>query len=281
MSNEVQLRIQSNLPKSAEQSFMGKFLESMIVYEDNWVLVVNKPAGVSVNGASKVCSFGITETVVASQRLDTHPVHRLDRDTSGLLLLGKSRSTRGFLSKQFSRRSVGKTYLALVNGHWDPKLVGIIAPLTRSEPVRIELSEQARKAATAFTLVALLEDERYNPYSLLTIRIFTGRTHQIRAHSSSLGHPIVGDQVYNNKVVESFAYNPNPTEAPRQLLHAYEMTFIHPKTKQQLTLRAPLEPDFGQTILDLRISTATDTYRRVLSEVRAFRYSTFLGTINS
>ncbi|MDO8577195.1 MAG: RluA family pseudouridine synthase [Candidatus Daviesbacteria bacterium] len=250
----------SNLPESAEESFLRKYLERMIVHEDDSVLVVNKPAGVPVYGVSKICPFGIVEAVAASKRLDTHPVHRLDRDTSGLLLLGKSSSSRRALSKQFSGRRVSKIYLALVDGQWDPILAGIIAPLTRNEPVRVELSEQARKAATAFTLVAHLEDERYNPYSLLKIKIFTGRTHQIRAHLSSLGHPIVGDKTYNF----------DPTGASRQLLHAYEMTFIHPKTKQPLTLRAPIETDFGQAILGFRNNTATDSYREIISEIRGF-----------
>ncbi len=259
--------IQPNQPKSAGQSFLEEYLESMIVYEDNCILAINKPSGVSVYGVSKTCPFGIAEAVAASQRADTHAVHRIDRDTSGLLLLGKSGSVRRSLSKQFSRRSIRKIYLALVDGQWDPALAGIIAPLTRHEPVRVELSEHAKRAATAFRLIAGLEDEQNNPYSLLEVHIFTGKTHQIRAHSKELDHPIVGDKIYNS----------DPIGFPRHLLHAWELTFIHPETKQPLTLHAPLEPDFGQIIIDLRINNATDTYRKILHETQAIRHSILLS----
>lgn len=250
--------IQPNQPKSAGQSFLEEYLESMIVYEDNCILAINKPSGVPVYGVSKTCPFGIAEAVAASQRADTHAVHRIDRDTSGLLLLGKSGSVRRSLSKQFSSRSIRKIYLALVDGQWDPTLAGIIAPLTRHEPVRVELSEQAKKAATAFTLVAGLKDVLNNPYALLEVQLYTGRTHQIRAHLNDLGYPIVGDRVYNS----------DPTGSSRQLLHAWELTFTHPRTKQPLTLLAPLDPDFSQAILDLRINTVTGRYRKILEEIR-------------
>lgn len=264
---EFQPKNHTNRPESREQSFLAQYVESMVIYEDSDILIVNKPAGVPVYGVSKTCPFGITEAVAASKRKDTHPVHRIDRDTSGLLLLGKSSGIRSALSKQFARGDVKKTYIALVNGEWDPKLSGIVAPLTSREPVRVELSEQAKKAATAFTLIATLRDQKNNPYSLLEAKPFTGRTHQIRSHLSCLGYPIVGDQVYN----------PDPTGSSRHLLHAFRLTFTHPRYRHPLSVHTPLEPDFAKTVLGLKINTATETYRKITNEARAINHSILLS----
>lgn len=230
------------------------------VYQDEAVVVVNKPAGIYTSGASEKSPFGISELVQQLLGPDICPVHQLDGDTTGAVLLGKGRGNRGALSVQFRDRTIRKGYVALVDGEWDPRVTGIIAPLTpfiRSVRVRVEISQIAKQAVTAFQRIALLEDERGRLRSLLWVRIFTGRTHQIRAHLQSLGFPITGDQTYNDHDRIGFS---------RQLLYAYELTFCHPQSQEIITLNVPLVPDFHKFVSEMRIIEDSEMFDRVMSK---------------
>ncbi|MBI3485485.1 RluA family pseudouridine synthase [Candidatus Daviesbacteria bacterium] len=207
----------------------------LVLYEDSRILVMNKPAGVSVTG-DEVNRVGVSEIAKELRGSEIALAHRLDMYTSGVLLLGKTRGARRSLSDQFKERQIGKTYLALVDGEWNPSLAGIVAPIFRSEDeglMKVGLNNQAKPAATAFEEIAQLgigEQLR----SLLKVDLLTGRTHQIRVHLAYLGYPVTGDQLYN----------PDKLGFIRPLLHAYEISFRHPHTEEEMILTAPLADDF-------------------------------------
>lgn len=227
-----------------------------LIHQDEAIVAINKPAGILTTGATKGSPVGAGEIVRIILGSDIHPVHQLDKDTSGLLLLGNGKGSRRYLSDQFENRVVTKRYIALVDGVWDPQIAGIIAPLTPDAPVCVSLSAESKKAATSFQQLALLEDEKGSLRSLLWVRIHTGRTHQIRAHLSHLGFPITGDQMYNFE----------PAGFPRQLLHAAQITFCHPQSEEQMTLHAPLAADFYQFLSKMSLRLTSDLFENITSE---------------
>jgi 23S rRNA pseudouridine955/2504/2580 synthase len=229
--------------------------EFAVLFEDDWLLAVDKPAGVAVHGGSGV-SFGIIEQLRSArpQARFLELVHRLDRETSGVLLLAKKRSALTALQSQFRARDTGKTYAALVLGRWPDKLKLIDVPLHKylqgdgERRVRASSADDPQ-AKRSITLVRVAQ--RFDDFTLLDVGIKTGRTHQIRVHLADAGHPIVGDDKYGD-----FEFNKSlarGTALPGQrfggmFLHARRLAFDHPDSGTRVDLEAPL-PEACQRLL--------------------------------
>ena len=228
--------------------------EFPVLMEDEQMMAIDKPAGVAVHGGSGV-SFGVIEQLrqarPGARMLEL--VHRLDRDTSGVLLVAKKRSALTRLQDQFRDRETGKTYMALVKGQWPSNKKVIDLPLQRyliangvgegERRVRIAHKDDAN-AQRAITLVRV--SRLVGDYSLLEVTIKTGRTHQIRVHLASQGYPIVGDDKYGdfelNKRLAALGMK-------RMFLHAWRLQFIHPQTGRSETVEAAL-PDELQNFIN-------------------------------
>ena len=222
--------------------------EFPVLYEDDVLLAIDKPAGVAVHGGSGVSS-GVIEQLrqARPQARFLELVHRLDRETSGVLLLAKKRSALTNLQDQFRGRGVDKTYAALVLGAWPEKLKVIDVPLHKSvgpngERVVRTTSRDDEAGQRSITLVQVVQ--RLGAHTLLDVTIKTGRTHQIRVHLASQGHPIAGDERYGdfaaNKALAR-ASQAQPRLA-RMFLHARRLALIHPQTQAPLEFLAPLPP---------------------------------------
>ena len=228
--------------------------EFPVLMEDEQMMAIDKPAGVAVHGGSGV-SFGVIEQLrqarPGARMLEL--VHRLDRDTSGVLLIAKKRSALTRLQDQFRDRETGKTYMALVKGQWPSNKKVIDLPLQRyliangagegERRVRIAHKDDAN-AQRAITLVRV--SRLVGDYSLLEVTIKTGRTHQIRVHLASQGYPIVGDDKYGdfelNKRLAALGMK-------RMFLHAWRLQFLHPQTGRIESVEAAL-PDELQNFID-------------------------------
>jgi 23S rRNA pseudouridine955/2504/2580 synthase len=223
-----------------------------VVFEDEYFLVINKPAGVAVHGGSGV-SFGVIEQMrqARPQAPLLELVHRLDRDTSGLLIIAKKKSVLKALQDQFRERETGKTYYALVKGHWPASLKVIDQPLHKfllpNGERRVRVTDpKDPEGQRSISLVRVIRRLQTSPecqalapegFSLLAVTIKTGRTHQIRVHLSSQGHPILGDDKYGdfdlNRVLPRLGLK-------RMFLHAWQLRITHPKTDQAIELEAPM-----------------------------------------
>ncbi len=189
-----------------------------VVYENKNLLVVDKPAGILVHPVKN------EKNTLIDYFPSTKLIHRLDRDTSGLLLLAKNKNTYNWLKDQFKSRKVTKKYLALVQGTPKQKTGIITKSISRSKKRgRIQTTAPIGKRRTAITRYKLLKS--YGKYSLLEVSPKTGRTHQIRVHLASIGHPIVGDEKYK------FKRQSSPPELDRQFLHASYLKFKTPEDK--------------------------------------------------
>jgi 23S rRNA pseudouridine1911/1915/1917 synthase len=217
-----------------------------ILYEDDDLVVVNKPAGMTVHaGAGRregtlvnalLHHFGRLSQVGGPLRPGI--VHRLDRLTSGVLVAAKSDAAHRELARQFAAREVRKVYLALVHGRFRPAPGGwtrLEMPIRRDRRHRIKMTARAREGRAALTEFRVLEEA--SGYSLLEVRIGTGRTHQIRVHLAAIGHPVVGDTLYGAARQEALH---------RFFLHAREIAFRHPATGELVTVQAPLPPELGR-----------------------------------
>ena len=228
--------------------------EFSVLFEDDALLAIDKPAGVAVHGGSGV-SFGVIEQLrrARPQAKFLELVHRLDRDTSGVLLLAKKRSALTALQDQFRARDTGKTYAALVLGEWPASLKVIDVPLHKyllpdgERRVRASTDDDAM-AKRSITLVKVVQ--RFAGFTLLDVSIKTGRTHQIRVHLANAGHPILGDDKYGD-----FASNKafaREHRFARMFLHARELTFEHPARGQRILLGAQLPADCTALLASLR-----------------------------
>lgn len=226
--------------------------EFPLLYEDDALLAIDKPAGVAVHGGSGV-SFGVIEQLRTArpQAKFLELVHRLDRETSGILLVAKKRSALTALQDQFRERETGKTYLALVEGAWPANKKVLDTPLAKyllpdgERRVRV-VAKDHPDAMHAVTLVRVLAavtlPGNATPMSLLAVTIKTGRTHQIRVHLASAGHPIAGDDKYGvferNRALQKCGLK-------RMFLHAWRLQFNHPATGERTALQADLPPEIA------------------------------------
>lgn len=206
-----------------------------ILYQDKNVIVINKPAGLVVHPSNKSNQSSVA-AAFASETSDDDPlrpgiVHRLDKDTSGVMILARNTKTKAFLQAQFKDRAVEKTYLALVQGHLKSPTARIELPLERSKknPEKMIVSRAGKPAISQYETVT-----EYPKFTLVKIQLLTGRTHQIRAHFAHIGHPVVGDKLYGSQAM--------PQGLKRQFLHASSLTLkIAPKTVQTFNASLPLE----------------------------------------
>ena len=216
-----------------------------VLYEDDFLLAVNKQPGMVVHPAVGNWTGTLVNALLGRGSGDfgemdpLRPgiVHRLDKDTSGCLVVAKTPQAHAKLSDAFAERKTSKTYLAVVYGHLDPK-EGEIRNRIGRHPVdrkrRTVVAEGGKEAHSAYKVVKEGSIDGI-PASLVEVRIFTGRTHQIRVHLSHLGHPLAGDEMYGGA---------KRLPAPRQMLHAWKLTLPHPETGELLQLEAPLPEDF-------------------------------------
>ncbi|MGD8465438.1 MAG: RluA family pseudouridine synthase [Anaerolineae bacterium] len=223
-----------------------------IVYEDQWLLVVDKPAGMVVHPAPGHPGGTLVNALLAlypdlATSDDERPgiVHRLDRDTSGLIVVARSNKIRRALQRQFKERTVHKAYLALLDGHLQPAWGRIEAAIGRNprHRQRMAVLPGGREATTEYHVLQHF-DHQMGPvagsYTLAEIQPQTGRTHQIRVHLASIGYPIVGDPVYGRR----------RTSLPlhRQFLHARLLRLTHPATGHRLEIEAPLPADLSAVL---------------------------------
>lgn len=206
-----------------------------IVYEDSYIIVIDKPAGIAVHpgyalGKERTVVDDFRDRVDDPDTVRPGVVHRLDKPTSGVLVLAKDPETKHRLQDQFRRHEVHKTYTAAVSGVPHPRRARIDVPLGRhpKNPTRRSVRPDGRRAVTLYRVTDTQSDS-----SLLEVRPVSGRTHQIRVHLHYIGHPIWGDQTYGGAV----------PGLPRQFLHAGRITFTHPAQMERCEFEAPLPPD--------------------------------------
>lgn len=226
-----------------------------ILFEDDHIIVVNKPAGMVVHPAPGNPSKTLVNALLYHCPHLEHPgakvperagiVHRLDKDTSGVLVAAKSRHAFEFLQKEFKQRRVRKQYLALVMGTIQESSGQITLPIGRHPIKRKIMAVNTERARPAETLWRVLE--RLDGYTLVEVELKTGRTHQIRVHFRALGYPLAGDTVYGFR-------RKKPVALPRQMLHARTLGFRHPWSGQRVDFTAPLPMDMAEVLEGLNIS---------------------------
>ena len=218
-----------------------------IIYEDDDIVVVNKQKGLVVHPGNGNPDGTLVNAIMAHCKdslsgvggeLRPGIVHRIDKDTSGLIIIAKNDEAHMNLSKQIKEHKIKKTYLALVRGRIREKEATINMPIGRCKNDRIKMavSRDGKEAVTHFKVL-----KKYEKYTYIEVNIETGRTHQIRVHMSHIGYPLVGDSVYSN--------GKNPFGVEGQMLHSYKLEFTHPKTGQTMELTAPL-PDYFEKIIN-------------------------------
>ncbi|MGH8668881.1 MAG: RluA family pseudouridine synthase [Burkholderiales bacterium] len=217
-----------------------------IVHEDAHLIVIDKPAGLVVHpGAGQPDRTLLNALLAHAPRLAAVPragiVHRLDKDTSGLLVVAKTVESQADLARQLAERSMRRTYLAIVQG--DPPASGVIdAAIGRDvrSRVRMAVSQRGKPARTAYRVI-----ERFGHAALVECRLETGRTHQIRVHLQHIRHPLVGEVVYRRGTRHGLSF-------ARQALHAGELSLTHPGSKKVMTWRSPLPRDMKRLLDSLR-----------------------------
>ena len=242
VAEKAQETISNKLTKVAQ-------LEQHIIFEDNYLLVLNKPSGIAVHGGSGL-DFGVIEALRAlrPEARFLELVHRLDRDTSGILLVAKKRSALRHLHEQLREKTIQKEYLALVRGQWQSHCKVVQAPLLKNELSSgeriVKVSEQGKPSETRFSV-----EERYENATLVKASPVTGRTHQIRVHTQYAGHPIALDSKYGDKV---FDQHMAELGLNRLFLHAYSIRFEHPHSGETLRLTAQLDEKMKGLLKRLR-----------------------------
>ena len=253
-SSKVSYKVQLNdeidieIPEAKELDIKAEDIPIDVVYEDSDIIVVNKPKGLVVHPANGNWDGTLVNAVMAickdslsgiGGEIRPGIVHRLDKDTSGLLIIAKNDQAHLNMSNQIKDRQVKKIYYALVRGVVPENEATINMPIGRSTKDRkkMAVTKDGKEAITHFKVI-----ERFNKYTLLEVKIDTGRTHQIRVHLSQIGYPVVGDEVYSNGKNEFGVHG--------QLLHAKSLDFKHPITGKPMHLETELPEEF-ETVLKL------------------------------
>jgi 23S rRNA pseudouridine1911/1915/1917 synthase len=232
-------RVTVELPPPAPTTATAEDIPLTVIYEDEDLAVIDKPAGLTTHPAPGHPAGTLLNALLSrfpelrDSGLDRPGiVHRLDKDTSGLMVVARSRQAHARLSDQFRNREVTKIYLALVRGCVEPA-EGIIEAAIgrhRTQRKKMTVSEQGREARSRFKVI-----RRFRNHTLLEVRIYTGRTHQIRVHLAAIGHPVIGDATYG---AES-------ADFPRQFLHAHRLGFRHPADGREMSFTSELPADLA------------------------------------
>ncbi|MBE3126796.1 MAG: RluA family pseudouridine synthase [Candidatus Atribacteria bacterium] len=240
-------RINIALPEQKELQIKAEAIPLDIVYEDEYLVVVNKPADMIVHPAGKICSGTLVNALLYHCQdslsgiggvIRPGIVHRLDKDTSGLIVSAKNDFAHLDLSRQIKDHQVTKKYLALVHGNMKDDSGIIDAPIGRSLKNRKKMAVTEGKSREAITQFQVLK--RFSGYTLVEAVLRTGRTHQLRVHLAFIGYPIVGDQLYGQR---KQGLNIN-----RQALHSHILGFVHPSSKKYMEFSAPLPQDMQELI---------------------------------
>jgi len=234
------------IPPAAPSPLSPEAIPLNIVYEDDDLLVVDKPAGLTVHPAPGHPSHTLVNAILShfphladiGDSLRPGIVHRLDKDTSGVMLVAKNSVAQANLAEQFRARSVVKAYLVLVKGHLTPESGIIEAPIGRDprNRKRMAVVAEGREARTEYRVVKYIGD-----YTLLEVKPETGRTHQIRVHLSAIGYPVVGDPMYGVKSLY----------LSRQFMHASRLGFKLPSSGEYVEFTSELPPDLEQALKDI------------------------------
>ena len=253
-SEKVSYKVQANdnisidIPEAKETKLKAQEIPLDIIYEDSDIIVINKPKGMVVHPANGNPDGTLVNAILSicknslsgiGGELRPGIVHRLDKDTSGLIIVAKNDKAHINMSEQIKERNVKKTYIALVRGNVPEEEATINMPIGRSTKDRkkMAVTKNGKQAITHFKVL-----KRYQGYTLLKVNIETGRTHQIRVHLSTIGYPIVGDGVYSN--------GKNEFNVDGQMLHAESIEFAHPITGKKMKIEAPL-PEYFNNVLKL------------------------------
>ena len=247
--------IKIDIPEPKESGLVAQDIPIEIVYEDSDIIVVNKPKGMVVHpangnpdGTLVNAIMNICKDSLSGIGGEIRPgiVHRLDKNTSGLLIVAKNDNAHIKMSEQIKNREVKKIYIALVRGVIAEDEATINMPIARSKKDRKKMAvdKDGKEAITHFKVL-----KRYDNYTLLEIKIDTGRTHQIRVHMSQIGHPVVGDDVYSN--------GKNEFGVEGQMLHARSLDFKHPITGKEIHLEADI-PEYFKKVIELCDSRMED-----------------------
>ncbi len=229
-----------------ESSIEAEDIPLDIVYEDDDLLVINKPRGLVVhpgnghhNGTLVNAILGHCNDLSGINGVERPGiVHRIDKDTSGLIVVCKNDFAHVEIAKQLASHSMHREYIALVKGVIKEDDGKIIAPIGRDRYDRLKMAVDTKNGKDAITYFHV--ERRYNQYTLVTCRLETGRTHQIRVHMNYIGYPLEGDPLYGKK--KSLLFDNG------QLLHAYQITFVHPRLKTEMTFKVDLPNDFKKVL---------------------------------
>ena len=244
---EAGQRVTVDVPPATEATAAAEDIPIDVIFEDADMLVVNKPPGMTVHPSPGHTRSTLVNAILSHCHdlsgiggvLRPGIVHRLDRDTSGVIVVAKNDAAHNALAKQLKDRSVEKTYVALVEGTPKPMEGVIDAPIARDprNRQRMAIVDRGRASVTAYSVI-----ERFDGTSLVEARPKTGRTHQIRVHFAAIGHAIVGDRVYGK---------PSPIVG-RQFLHARRIVFVHPRTGERVEFEAALPADLDEALRKVR-----------------------------
>ena len=251
-SNKVGLKDEITIFKDEpkETKLEAEDIPLDIVYEDDDILVVNKQKGLVVHPGNGNPNGTLVNAVMAyckdslsgiGGEIIPGIVHRIDKDTSGLLIIAKNDEAHINMSEQIKNHEVKKTYIALVRGRMKENKATINMPIARSDKDRTKMAV-SKRGKSAVTHIEVIE--KFDNYTLLNVNIETGRTHQIRVHLAQIGYPIVGDFVYSN--------GKNPFNVVGQMLHSQKLEFKHPVTGEKMSLEAPLPEYFEEVLEKLR-----------------------------
>jgi 23S rRNA pseudouridine1911/1915/1917 synthase len=253
-----ELEVELTAPAAA--SFAPEDIPLDIVYEDETLIVVNKPAGLVVHPAAGIQSGTLANALAyhfqqlpdSGAGLRPGIVHRLDRDTSGLLVVAKTEAALEHLSDQFRDRSVYKSYAALVHGRVSTDSGKIDQPLARDRANRTRMAV-VRGGRGALSLYRVRQ--RFDRFTLLDVELKTGRTHQIRVHLAWLKHPVVGDETYGagrDNTIQNAQLRAHVRNLGRHFLHAEKLAFTHPQSGKRVEFDSPLPPDLSQLLVELK-----------------------------
>ncbi len=242
------VRVSEGAPTPSPKLQKVAELESQILFEDDRLLVINKASGTAVHGGSGL-SFGLIEGLRAlrPEAKFLELVHRLDRDTSGCILIAKRRSALRHMHEQLRNGQMDKRYQALVAGTWPESRFKVKAPLKKnvlqSGERLVNVSEQGKPSETRYRII-----EQFERATLVEASPITGRTHQIRVHCQHAGHPIACDPKYGNEEFDAYVQS---LGLQRLFLHAAKISLFHPKTEQQISFEAPLDEQLQRILRQL------------------------------